>query len=134
MRRRLWFVLGAGLVFACGLDLTGIPGTTSEGIDGSTSAEGGGGDVDARTQADGADIATGTPLPPPKGRVPGALALYTFEENAGAIVNDVSGIAPPLNLTIPGTGTSWIAGALVINASSLLTSAAAAKVIDACKA
>lgn len=39
------------------------------------------------------------------------VALYTFQEGSGNIVQDVSGVGTPLNLTI-GTpnNTTWLAG------------------------
>jgi hypothetical protein len=70
----------------------------------------------------------------PVGRVPGAIALYTFDEGAGTTVHDVSGVGAALDLTIEASGTThWIAGGLSIDAESLLdTSTGAAKIVAAC--
>lgn len=67
-------------------------------------------------------------IPPPAGRAQeGLLALYTFEENSGQIVSDVSGSGAPLNLWIPDlTKVSRVTGALLINSSTLVSSLATA--------
>ncbi len=61
------------------------------------------------------------------------IVLYTFEEGSGTTVNDVSGVGSPLNLTIAnGAATSWVAGGLSINSSTIVeSSVAATKVINA---
>lgn len=53
------------------------------------------------------------------------LALYTFEENGGTIVNDTSGIEPRLNLTVRG-GATLAGGILTINSPAVITSTGAA--------
>ncbi len=60
------------------------------------------------------------------------LALYTFAEDSGTTVPDVSNVGAPLNLEISGN-TSWIAaGGLAVNSSSSISSpGAASKIIDA---
>lgn len=65
----------------------------------------------------------------------GLQVLYTFNEGSGTVVNDVSGVGTPLNLTIANTAnTQWGNGYLSVNASTIISSAgAAAKIIDACK-
>ena len=64
----------------------------------------------------------------------GLQALYTFEEGGGSVVNDVSGVGSPLNLTIGNpANTSWTAGYLTVNASTIIQSGASAtKVNNAC--
>jgi hypothetical protein len=59
--------------------------------------------------------------------------LYTFEEGSGTTVYDRSGVGTPLNLSLSGSGASWISGGgLVINSSTIVASAGpATKVIDA---
>lgn len=74
--------------------------------------------------------------PPPAGRIhEGLLALYTFEENSGQIVSDVSGSGSPLNLWIPDLAkVSRVPGALSINSSTLVSSLAPAlKLTDGLK-
>ena len=69
------------------------------------------------------------------GRVPGAVALYTFDDGTGKKVSDVSGVAPALDLTIQvNDSTRWTNGGLAVDANSLLFSTAAAKIVSACKA
>ena len=62
--------------------------------------------------------------PPPAGRVDdGLLALYTFEEDSGQVVFDVSGVGAPLNLWIPDLSKiNWITGGLSVNSSTLISS------------
>lgn len=38
------------------------------------------------------------------------VALYTFRESQGTTVNDISGVTPAMNLTLPATGVEWVAG------------------------
>ena len=60
----------------------------------------------------------------------GLVALYTFNEGSGNIVNDVSGFETPLNLTIldPGNVT-WGSGTLSLDSGTLLSSGVAAEKI-----
>jgi len=60
----------------------------------------------------------------PSGRVgDGLLALYTFEENSGQAVWDVSGVGVPLNLWIPDlTKVSRVSGGLSIDSSTIISS------------
>ncbi|MDO8569270.1 MAG: LamG-like jellyroll fold domain-containing protein [bacterium] len=62
--------------------------------------------------------------PPPVGRTTdGLLALYTFEENSGQVVFDVSGVGAPLNLWIPDPSKiSWITGGLSVDSATLISS------------
>jgi hypothetical protein len=75
---------------------------------------------------------------PENGRVTEDLqVLYTFAERAGEIVNDVSEIGSPLNLTIEDKNTvSWIEyGGLLLNERTIIISTQpAAKIIQAAKA
>ena len=67
----------------------------------------------------------------------GLQDLYTFEEDDGNLVPDVSGVGDALNLTIQNqlTTTTWLAGGgLQLNSSTSLLSNGATKIIDACKA
>jgi len=61
--------------------------------------------------------------------------LYAFEEGSGTTVNDVSGVGAPLNLTIANpANTTWLAGGLSVDASTIIQSAGAAtKIITACQ-
>ncbi len=61
----------------------------------------------------------------------GLLALYTFNEGSGNVVNDVSGAGEPLNLMIPNpAAVTWVAGGLRTNSSTLLSSGSAATKIN----
>ncbi len=73
----------------------------------------------------------------PLGRaVDGLLALYTFDENEGDTVRDVSGVAPTLDLTIETPGAvAWGPGGLtVLGTATIASPGPAAKVIEAVKA
>ena len=62
-------------------------------------------------------------------------ALYTFREGEGsAVVNDVSGVGAPLNLTIADTFTvNWlVGGGLDLVTSSSLRSTGSSKLVNAC--
>ena len=65
----------------------------------------------------------------------GLQVLYTFQEGAGNIVRDVSGIEPRLDLKIVSSSQPlWQAGLLKVEAGTLLRSEAPAqKIINACK-
>ncbi len=69
---------------------------------------------------------------PPERVTDGQLVLYTFEEGSGATVSDVSGVNPPLHLTVGDTAAvSWIEGGLRINNPTIVDSGVpAAKVIN----
>lgn len=74
------------------------------------------------------------PPPPPEGRVSSGLCvLYTFEEGSGTIVEDVSGVGDPLDLTIADpTAVTWGAGTLGVDAVTSISSVGpATKVHDA---
>lgn len=79
---------------------------------------------------------TVAPLPtsvPGSGRVSLNLqALYTFEEGAGTVVHDVSGVGAPLDLAISNTaGINWLASGLSVTAPTLIASpGAASKIIN----
>lgn len=65
------------------------------------------------------------------------IALYDFTEGSGNVVNDISGFGSPLNLTIANpSNTSWIGGGgLSVNsATTIASTSAATKIINACKA
>ena len=65
----------------------------------------------------------------------GQQVLYTFHEGSGTVVNDVSGVGIPLNLTIAEESViSWLPiSGLSINSPTIIDSTVAAtKVIDAC--
>lgn len=63
----------------------------------------------------------------------GLQALYAFREGSGTTVNDVSGVGAPFNLTIEGSGTSWLTNVgLALNTHTLIASSEpATKLIDA---
>jgi len=65
----------------------------------------------------------------------GLLALYTFEEGQGDLVNDVSRVDEPLNLKIRDPqNVSWIPGGLVVKKSTLAGSAGpATKIFTRCR-
>jgi hypothetical protein len=108
----------------------------------------GGADADAGDAA--ADAVPPPPDPPPPpgdaavdaadgGRVTqGILALYTFAENGGTTVHDVSGYVTPLDLEIQtpdgGVATFIDAGLAITKPSYLTSTFAATKIIAACKA
>ncbi|MCP4426907.1 MAG: LamG domain-containing protein, partial [Chloroflexi bacterium] len=75
---------------------------------------------------------------PDSGRVTeGLTALYTFQEGSEAVVQDISGVAPALDLTIDDeTAVTWLAGGgLSVDAPTIIRSdGAATKIIDAFKA
>ncbi|UQA59501.1 LamG domain-containing protein [Polyangium aurulentum] len=64
----------------------------------------------------------------------GLVALYTFEEGAGAIVHDVSNVGTALDLTIKDpSAVTWAPGKLVVDAPTLISSGvAASKVFTRC--
>jgi len=92
-------------------------------------------DVRVVTDA-GIAIRASSAVPPPDDRVQsGLLALYTFEEGLGDVVQDVSGVGTPLDLNIAAPGNvSWIEGALRIDTPTILLSGeSATKISAACK-
>ncbi len=63
----------------------------------------------------------------------GLLALYTFETGQGATVEDVSGVAPALDLDMSGS-TAWNNGTLEVSGNSIAESqGAASKIISTVK-
>lgn len=66
----------------------------------------------------------------------GIQALYTFDEGAGALVHDTSGVGAPLDLTVADpAATSWTAGGLSVNGETKVASAGPAdKLTQAAKA
>jgi len=64
------------------------------------------------------------------------LLLYIFDEGAGTIINDISGVGSPFNLTISNPGAvQWLNGALSINNNTLISSGLPPeKIIDSCMA
>ena len=57
----------------------------------------------------------------------GLEVLYTFDEGAGTVVNDVSGVGSPVNLTIANpANVAWGSGTLAVNASTIISSGVAA--------
>ena len=71
-----------------------------------------------------------------EGRVhQGLVALYGFEEAAGTVVHDISGVGQPLNLEIPDPSrVTWTPGSIRITDSPAIVSPqAASKVSSACK-
>jgi hypothetical protein len=63
------------------------------------------------------------------------IALYTFEENAGTVVNDRSGVNPAVNLVVADpTRVQWTPGQLTITQATIIASAAAAtKIVSGCR-
>jgi hypothetical protein len=75
--------------------------------------------------------------PPPARVTDGLQLLYTFEENGGTIINDVSGVGAPFNLIIESeAAVSWIpGGGLSVDSPTIIASGdPATKVIEAVKA
>jgi hypothetical protein len=66
----------------------------------------------------------------------GIVALYTFDEGSGAVVHDVSGVSPALDLTITQPArVVWGSGSLDVRRNTLIRSASAArKIVNAAKA
>ncbi|MCG3119888.1 MAG: hypothetical protein ALAOOOJD_02441 [bacterium] len=62
-------------------------------------------------------------------------ALYTFEENNGAIIHDVAGTGEPLDLVINDpAAVQWVTGGLAVNAPALLaTNGPATRLVEAVK-
>lgn len=65
----------------------------------------------------------------------GLVALYTFDEGSGTLVNDVSGVGSPLNLTIADPDNiEWVSEGLRVNTATIASSlGAATKVTSACQ-
>lgn len=107
----------------------GTGGGTSTST-GSAGAGQGGGSPDAGDDA-GEDADAG-----PTHVTDGLVALYTFEEGAGATVRDVSGVLPALDLTIADpAAVMWIPGGLsIVTSTQVSSSVPATKVFDACQA
>ena len=63
----------------------------------------------------------------------GLQALYTFQENGGTMVHDVSGVGTALDLQVANAAAvSWLPGALSVDSATDISSAAAAtKLADA---
>lgn len=66
----------------------------------------------------------------------GLVSLYTFDEGHGAIVSDVSGVDPVLELTIDSqAGMAWLPGALAVTAPTVIgSSGPATKLTEAIQA
>ncbi len=82
------------------------------------------------------NIAILTVIPQPTRVNDGIQVLYTFSEGSGTIVNDVSGVGSPLNLTIANpANVTWSDGSISVNVSTIISSTAnATKVFNACTA
>lgn len=62
----------------------------------------------------------------------GLLALYDFAEGSGAVVNDISDVGNPLNLTIGNTNAiTWLDGALAVTGSNIISTFAPADKLNA---
>src|SRR5688572_11408453 len=66
----------------------------------------------------------------------GLQALYSFDEGAGQVVHDESGVGAPLDLQIADLGNvQWLPGSLAVTAPTRITSSGpAAKISQACRA
>ncbi len=61
----------------------------------------------------------------------GLRVMYDFNEGSGNIVNDVSGVGSPLNLTIANTSnTSWVSGGLRFDSGTMANSGSAATKVN----
>jgi hypothetical protein len=80
---------------------------------------------------------TPTPSPPPPPRVDDGLqVLYTFREETGDVIHDVSEVGAPLDLVIGDGSPSWLPGGglSVQNSAQISSGEAASKIINACQA
>jgi len=66
----------------------------------------------------------------------GIVALYDLEEGAGSVVHDVSGVAPPMDLSVSDpSSVTWTSGALSLDsATHVRTMGPASKLYAACTA
>jgi len=65
----------------------------------------------------------------------GLLALYTFRETSGAVVHDVSGVNPALNLKItPASAVRWVADGMEVHRPAVIVSGRALKLLNGFKA
>jgi hypothetical protein len=126
-----------GTRYACAEDGLCPPGFAC--LDGWCVVPGDAGEPPDAPEIDGAPDAPpddAAPDAPPTRSTEGLVALYAFDDGSGAVAADTSGVAPPLPLAIADPGaTSWIQGALVISAPTILSSADPAdKIRTACQA
>lgn len=115
-----------GSTAAAGESTTGFPDAEETGFPGLSTGE-------AAESGSSGDV----PGHPDDGRVyDGVVALYRFDEGAGALIQDRSLVAPPLHLTIPGGAPiAWLpAGGVQFQAAgSVATAGGANKVAQACR-
>jgi hypothetical protein len=154
--RRSRFVVAVAVVVAattalsCSLlvDMNGLAGGSADAS--SAEASGGGadaaGDVGAMVDAtprdsgaatDGGALDADAAVDADTRVTGGLLALYTFREDSGATVHDVSGVSPPLDLTIQqgdaGTG-SFVANGFSFAGGFATSIVPATKIFSACQA
>ena len=117
----------------------GSPATGGDpGAGGSGGAPGGGtggADTGGAPPTGGAAGAGGTVVDPVR-TTRGLQVLYTFDDDGGDTIADVSGVGAPLDLTIADTSAiTWQSGSLLIDGNGIAESADPAdKIITACKA
>lgn len=118
-----------GVSSSCGFTVSGDNAATTDAA-GASPADAASVLLDAGLQADSStDAASGS------ARVTdGLVALYTFRETAGAIVHDVSGVKPALDLTIATQGNvRWGPdGLTILDPGTNITSGTPASKLAAC--
>lgn len=62
----------------------------------------------------------------------GLLVLYRFDEGAGTIAHDSSGMGSPLDLTLEGEGFQWVADGLVFDGGIARATSTPTKIIGTC--
>ncbi|PID59209.1 MAG: hypothetical protein CR986_06950 [Ignavibacteriae bacterium] len=91
------------------------------------------------TSADGSiesNPAQVTVLVPDSRITSGIIVEYNFREGSGSVINDVSGIGEPINLTINSTdAVNWTNNGLeIVSEASIYSSSAASKIYNKCTA
>lgn len=120
-------VAALALLTGCGFQITG----GSSPVDADPNVDDAPGDAEPDAMID-APIDT----PPPIERVTqGLVALYTFEENAGTVVMDRSGVGTAVDLTIADANkVEWEEGTLTMtSATSIMSASAATKIVNRCR-
>jgi hypothetical protein len=75
------------------------------------------------TSNSSSDSPVASSTPAPTCLESGPRVLYTFEEGLGDKVKDHSGLLPPLDLTLPATGTAWLSqGGLAVTGPAVIQS------------
>ncbi len=104
--------------------------SASEGSSGETA------DTSGSSESSGSPQESTTTGPSIERVVDGLVVLYTFQEGGGDVVQDVSGVEPPIDLTVMGEGYEWTDEGLVKSNTDgiLLAEGSATKILQACQA